>query len=359
MAKFRVGIIGRFAFGRNLLNGQTIKTKIVSSALADALGEDNIHRVDTYGSVKALLRLPVQCIIALVKCQNVIMLPAYKGIRVIAPVLAISNLIARRKLHYMVIGGWLGSFLDNKPFLSWCLKSFDGVYVETRTMKQQLETQGFENVYVMPNFKNLTLLAESELVYSTKEPYRVCTFSRVMREKGIEEAVEAVKTVNAQCGRIVYTLHIYGQIDEAQIDWFENLQQTFPPEIRYMGTVCPDQSVEVLKDYFALLFPTFYSGEGFAGTIIDSFSAGVPVIASRWLYNEELIQDGVEGALVPARDMEALKNKLIEIGHDPTAWNEKKQFCLGKAQQYRPEIAIQPLLEQLQQKGSNNSMTMG
>ena len=106
MAKYRVGIIGRFAFGKNLLNGQTIKTKIVSSALADAIGEKNIHKIDSYGGVRALLRLPFQCIIALIKCQNVIMLPAYKGIRVLAPVLAMANQIARRRLYYVVIGGW-------------------------------------------------------------------------------------------------------------------------------------------------------------------------------------------------------------------------------------------------------------
>lgn len=62
---------------------------------------------------------------------------------------------------------------DNKPFLSLCLKAFDGIYVETRTMKQQLESRGFNNVYVMPNFKNLTPITESELVYSTKEPYAI------------------------------------------------------------------------------------------------------------------------------------------------------------------------------------------
>lgn len=347
MTKYRVGIVGRFAFGQNQLNGQTIKTKFVSAALADAIGGENIHQVDTYGGVKALLRLPVQCMIALIKCRNVIMLTAYKGIRVIAPVLAIANLCARRKLHYVVIGGWLGAFLDNKPFLSRCLKSFDGIYVETRTMKQQLEIRGFENVHVMPNFKNITPLAESELVYATKEPYRVCTFSRVMREKGIEEAAEAVKKVNAQFGRTVYTLDIYGQIDAGQTEWFETLQQNFPPEIRYMGTVPFDQSVAVLKDYFALLFPTYYNGEGFAGTIIDAFSAGVPLVATDWLYNPELIREGENGTLIAPRDAKALADKLMEISRDVAGWNRLKVTCLAEAEKYRPEIAIKPLLERL------------
>ncbi|MFR3494185.1 MAG: glycosyltransferase [Blautia sp.] len=55
-----------------------------------------------------------------------------------------------------------------------------------------------------------------------------------------------------------------------------------PQYIRYKGMVPFNQSTEVLKNYDALLFPTYYEGEGFAGTIIDAFAAGLPVIASDW-----------------------------------------------------------------------------
>lgn len=132
--------------------------------------------------------------------------------------------------------------------------SFDGIYVETNTMRKALEIQGFNNVYVMPNFKDLNILKESELVYPNTEPYSLCTFSRVMKEKGIEDAVNAVKTVNEHFGRTVYTLDIYGQVDSAQTEWFNELENTFPSYIKYGGLVPFDKSVEVLKNYFALLF---------------------------------------------------------------------------------------------------------
>ena len=41
------------------------------------------------------------------------------------------------------------------------------------------------------------------------KPLPLCTFSRVMKEKGIEDAVYAVRTVNEHFGRTVYTLDIY------------------------------------------------------------------------------------------------------------------------------------------------------
>lgn len=58
-----------------------------------------------------------------------------------------------------------------------------------------------------------------------------------------------------------------------------------------------NQSTEVLKNYDALLFPTYYEGEGFAGTIIDAFAAGLPVIASDWKYNSEIIKQGITGVI--------------------------------------------------------------
>ena len=123
------------------------------------------------------------------------------------------------------------------------------------------------------------------------KPLSLCTFSRVMKEKGIEDVVNAVKTVNDHFGRTVYTLDIYGQVDSAQTEWFNELKSIFSSYIKYGELVPFDKSVEVLKNYFALLFPTYYEGEGFAGTLLDAMAAGVPVIASDWRYNTEIVNE--------------------------------------------------------------------
>ena len=99
-------------------------------------------------------------------------------------------------------------------------------------MKRTLEAQGFKNIFVMPNCKYLTPLSVDELVYNTEAPCKLCTFSRVSKEKGIGDAVEAVKAVNEKLGRTVYTLDIYGQVDSDQIEWFDELKKEFPEYIR-------------------------------------------------------------------------------------------------------------------------------
>ena len=61
--------------------------------------------------------------------------------------------------------------------------------------------------------------------------------------------------------------------------------------VEYKGVANYNQTVDVLKNYFALLFPTYFHGEGFAGCIIDAFFAGIPIIATDWLYNKDIVKD--------------------------------------------------------------------
>ena len=344
----KVSVLGHFGEGATLLNGQTVKTKIITEELQRRLGREQVLKIDTHGGWKTLVKAPFQTISALKNSRNILIFPAQNGLRIYAPLLSFfRHFFKGRKLHYVVIGGWLPQFLTKRKGLAKALKKFDGVYVETSTMKGALEAQDFENVSVMPNCKRLTVLSEKELVYPQGVPYKLCTFSRVMREKGIEDAVKTVTEVNQSFGRTVFSLDIYGQVDENQTDWFETLQKTFPDYIRYGGLIPFDKSVETLKEYFALLFPTYYEGEGFAGTLIDAYSAGVPVIASDWKYNTELVNDNV-GYVYKTRDNAALAELLKSVATDPTMILKKKKPCLHEVKKYQIENAVSVLLDRIE-----------
>lgn len=343
----RVGVVGHFGFGKNLLNGQTIKTKIITDELEKELGVNNVVKIDTHGGIKAYLKLPFQLFGLLRKCKNVIILPAHRGLRVITPIINFWNIFFKRSLHYCVIGGWLPEFLKNRKGLSKKLKKFDGIYVETNTMKLALEKQGFTNIVVMPNCKDLKILKPEELVYPNGEPYKLCTFSRVMKEKGIEDAVEAVKRINETKGRVVYTLDIYGQVDAYQIQWFDDLHKSFPEYVKYGGMVPFDKSVEVLKDYFALLFPTRFYTEGIPGTIIDAYAAGVPVISSIWENYSDVVDDKITGIGYPFNDIPSLINVLNDIAINPQIINDMKQVCINKANDFTPETAMNIFIKAL------------
>lgn len=342
----KTGICGHFGFNHNCLDGQTIKTKIITKELQKEFGNNEVKIVDTYGGKKRLLPIVFNLIKLIMHCKNVIILPAHNSLRIFAPLLTFVNYFYNRNLHYVVIGGWLPEFVATRKYLQRALMSFDSIYVETNIMKKKLVAMGFSNVVVMPNCKELNILKPEELIYPNEEPYRLCTFSRVMKEKGIEDAVNAVIAVNEEMGRVVYTLDIYGQIDSNQVEWFKRLELCFPEYIKYKGLVDFDKTTHVLKNYFLLLFPTYYEGEGFAGTLIDAMAAGIPVIASDWRYNTEIVNEKT-GYVYPVHDNHALVDTLIGVGNNPDRLLSKKSGCLKEAEKYRPENVIQRLTSKL------------
>lgn len=344
----KVAVIGHFAYGKEYLDGQTVKTKVLSQTLCDRYGEDAILKVDTHGWSKNPFGFFCKVWKTAKQAENVVILPAHNGLRIIVPLLHCAVKLHKScKLHYAVIGGWLPKLLQDKPGLAKKLKKFTGIYVETATMEKALEAQGFQNVTVMRNCKALQILQPEQMPKSEK-PYKLCTFSRVMQEKGMEDAIAAVRSANDQAGETVYTLDIYGPVDPAQTQWFEDLQKTFPSYVRYGGAVPFDKSVETLKDYFALLFPTRFYTEGIPGTIIDAYAAGVPVISAKWESFADVVDDSVTGYGYEFGNTEALKQMLSEIAETPDKITDLKENCLQKAWVYTPETAVQPLLQRME-----------
>lgn len=343
----KVCVIGHFGFGEELLNGQTIKTKTVTAELEKQLGEEQVIKIDTNGGARALPGVINHMANAFRSCENMIIFPAQNGVRVFVPLCRFFNQFYHRKLHYVVIGGWLDSLLEKHRALTSLLKGFTGIYVETQSMQRALSQRGLANVLVMPNFKDIRILEPSELVYPAGKPYRVCTFSRVMQEKGIEDAVEAVKAVNEKNGCTVFTLDIYGQVDAGQTGWFEALMESAPQYIQYKGLVPYSQSVDVLKNYFALLFPTRFYTEGIPGTILDAYAAGVPVISSRWENFGDVVEDGVTGIGYEFGGQRALAEILSEASAKPGLMTDKKRACLEAAHRFQPDVAVQVLIRRL------------
>ena len=92
-----------------------------------------------------------------------------------------------------------------------------------------------------------------------------------------------------------------------------------------------------------LLFPTFYAGEGLAGTLIDAMCTGLPVIATDWHNNNEIITHGNNGFLVPIQDCESIAEILCNIALSPHKLLSIRKNCIKHATKYLPQNII-PLI---------------
>lgn len=338
---YKVGICGHFGGEKKYSDGQTVKTVSLYDELVYCYGVENVVKMDTYGGLKKLPVHIFNLIGLLIKCENVIILPAQNSLRIFSPILAITNILFRRRLIYVVIGGWLPAFIEKKRILRNCLKRFDYILTETNTMKEKLISQNFFNVAILNNFKRLPILNTEDLIMKTSQPLKSLIFSRVMKEKGIEDAVWAVNELNKNKNRV--KLDIYGPIDSNYLKDFESLKERFGDLIQYKGIVKPFQSVSVLRNYDLLLFPTLFFTEGIPGTIIDAYSAGIPVISSKWLSYDDVVIEGKTGLGYSFGDKEALKELLEKIITHPNILVSMKKTCIHKAYEYTPEYVMNKL----------------
>lgn len=338
-------VCGAFRLFDKPKGGQEIKTCIIADALEEKYGD--IYRIDTLSHANRI-KLIFQILWAMFSCKNIVILPAQNGVKLLSRLLAMLNVVFRKKLHYVVIGGWLQELLPKYPRICDSLKKFTGIYVETQTMKDNLIRLGLNNVYVVRNCKPISIVRENEFASTFHEPYRLITFSRVTEKKGIATASNIVMSLNRKFKREVYKLDIYGPIDNEDKDWFNELQKTFTDSISYKGNVPFNESVKILSKYFALLFPTQYYTEGIPGTIIDAYAAGVPVLASKWKSCSDVVINNITGYVYNFGKDEALESLLVKIIYNPEMITRIKLNCIRYASYYLPDNALKPLFEKIQ-----------
>ena len=345
----RIAIIGHFGGKETFLDGQTVKTKILYSELLRT-NEFNILKIDTYYKKKNPLKLILTTLWALLTTKRVVLLVSGNGMKFYFPLLYLFSKVYGTTVYHDVIGGNLDKYVQQFPKYKKYLNSFLVNWVETQGMKEKLVTLGVVNSTVVPNFKRLRILDEEETVnFACENIYRFCIFSRVMEEKGVKIAVDAINKLNAEQSNKICCLDIYGSVDKDYKRKFDLLLNDNFEYVRYCGCVPFDECVSVLKKYYCLLFPTFWKGEGFPGTIVDAFSSGLPVIASRWGFNEEFIVPKENGLLFPVHNQDVLEECIRwSISHEKEMLSMRKN-CIKSAKKYSPDKFVQYIINALKE----------
>ena len=342
-----IGICGHYSDSAVALNGQTVKTKILTEALEEVYGKENISRCDTHNWKKRIFAFGLNCFKLLACCKNIVLLPAQSAVLSLFPLFVILNRVFHRKIHYYVVGGWLLETIEQHPKLLRHLRAINGIYVELRTMEKQLKDLGLTNVFYVNKFRKIQIVSEDELPVSSKLPLRFCLFSRIMKEKGVEEAINSISEINGRRGETVCELDMYGQIDPGYEERFSEICKNLPFGVHYNGFVDFSRSGNVLKQYDALLFPTYYEGEGYANTIVDAYASGLPVIATDWKYNKEVVCDGSDGKIYDYRCPEQLTEIIDSFVSNPDELLKMRKNARERAFEYEPKIAITSLLKNI------------
>ncbi len=324
----KVAIIGQYGKSQDYLTGQAVKTTTCADWMIQKYGENNVMIVNSFGWKKHPVRLLKEVVHAMAQCKNIMVFPATNGIEVFPSLLVALNKIYHRKLFLVVIGGWLGDFCERKRRLRHAVASFDNVLAETDALASQLRQLGIV-ASTLPNFRSF-----KQALPKDQANHHVCTYSRVTKTKGIDDALAIVKKANALLGKDIFFLDVYGKIDRAYEEEFIDMCKKEKDIMHYGGAILEDAKLTVLQKQFAILFPTFYEGECFPGTALDAFETKTPIIANDWKYIREIIRDGENGLVYPFRDTTVASSKLVALYQDPMLYQKIQEGCSQSCQAY-------------------------
>lgn len=341
-----ITLIGRIDLTNELVDGQTVKSRTLYKAL-EKYTNYNVHLVDTKDYRKRAMRVFVQLVKALRQSDDVILIVSKNGRHFFFPLMYVITKVFKKRVYHDCIGGRLAKEVKKYPRWKKYLNAFRANWMESETLVSDLQSEGIRNAVYLPNFKLFDSVSSRSV--SPVPPYRFCTFSRVMKKKGIGDAIQTIKFLNSAYQENRYYLDIYGPIEDNYRDEFFELVKQASDCVRYQGVARPDQGIKIVGNYCALLFPTLFYAEGFPGTILDALSAGVPVIASRWAYYNQMLQDGRTGFSYPFGESSGLEHAILKfVSLSSEEYTLMCENCKKASEQYAADRVITQIVNQME-----------
>lgn len=344
----RVGIIGCVADGHEAYDGQTISTRNWLAELQKNDAVEKVYVVDTYQYKKHVLRVMLQWLRCMFTCSHVVIMLSGNGLHFFLPLIYHSNRFFGRRFFHRVIGGEFDVLLKSLgPKFVRYSNGMEVNWVQSHSMVKKLKELGVTNAEYLENFRDIHPVQLPEEVQCHEKPFRFCTFSRVSKSKGIGIAIQAVAAINSRMGENTACLDVYGPVEADYAQEFYSLVEAHKDCTRYMGSIPSSEAVGTLKEYYMHLFPTTWSGEGFPGTLIDCYNAGLPTIASNWAYNAEYLEEGKTGLLYDWQQPELLTERIADAIAMSPRHRAMRQACLDEAKKYRCDVVMQKIIARM------------
>ena len=179
--------------------------------------------------------------------------------------------------------------------------------------------------------------------YPDGETVDFCFIARVMKEKGIDQYLDAAKMIRKQHPETRF--HICGFCEQ---DYESKLNQLMDDgTVIYHGLVSDMKSIYQMES--CTILPTYYP-EGLNNVLLESAASGRPIITTNRSGCREVVEDGINGYIVKQQDSQDLIEKIEKFL--TLSWEEKKTMGLvGRAKveaEFDREIVINKYLREVE-----------
>lgn len=290
-------------------NGVNVKNKHILKYLNNKNNID-LKIIDTYNWKNKIFKLFYQISFYSFKYDKIILSINPDSANYIIKYLDMFNL--SKKLIYFVVGGNLNKKIRDKEYNKSNYYNLKKIFVQTFEMKDDLESLGLDNIQRLANSKYFD--RDFDNYIEIKDPIKCFYLGRIHPDKGINIIFEALNKINT-IDKMKFEVNFYGPIaDDFKDEFLEKINEFKYTEYKgIIDLINNKNNYKKLSNYNLFLFPTYWHGEGFPGVVIDSFISGVPVLASDWNHNEEVIENNKNGIIFQSQNLEDFIKKLNYI----------------------------------------------
>ena len=201
-----------------------------------------------------------------------------------------------------------------------------------------------KKIAFIPNGVKIKHIAKQK--YQNNEKIIVTFIGRLHAQKSVNILLKAFKKVSNKKPNLKLELWIIGD-GPLRIE-LENLSKRLKinKSVTFYGNISDISKKLALTDIFVL--PSL--SEGMSNSLLEAMAYGLPCIATRIDGNKELIKDGINGILVPAKNAGALSDTILKLVDDKKLRkimgknafeNVKKKYCIKNvAKQYIKEYEL-------------------
>lgn len=135
------------------------------------------------------------------------------------------------------------------------------------------------------------------------EAIRFAFISRIMKEKGIDQYLEAAKYIKNKYPNTEF--HVCGFCED---EYEGQLKELSEKDIVIYHGMIRDVSA-FLKDIHCVVHPTYYP-EGISNVLLEACASGRPIITTDRAGCREVVEDGVNGYMIPQKDDKRLTGAI-------------------------------------------------
>lgn len=188
------------------------------------------------------------------------------------------------------------------------------------------------NIEVIPN----AALHVSD-TYSDVSKHRVIAVGRLDYQKGFDRLIEAWEIVQKDNRYSDWQLDIFGQGE-----WLDMLQKMIV-DLKLSGTVHINKPTNQIEQEYAdsslIVMTSHY--EGFGMVLVEAMACGVPAIAFDCKCGpKDIIQEGVNGLLVPDHDIAGLARAMMRLMENETLRKRLSENAKAIVNTYSEEVVM-------------------